>query len=260
MASAVFPESGFPESSLPAALAPGLRTFTESLVAVCGDNLLTLAVYGGLARGRWRADRSDINLLLILGVASPEHLAPLSPLLRLAGRELGVRALVLAAGELNAAVWAFPVKFLDIRDFHLILRGRDLLSSIAPPRQRVREVAAQTLRNRMMRLRARLIDDFDRPVSLRASLIELARPLAIELLALLRDAGFAVQGEDRTAAVYALAATAFDLDPMVLGRLAELRDTPDAHQGDIAGLVGEVIGVINALLLTIEMSDEGRGV
>jgi hypothetical protein len=123
-----------------------------------------------------------------------------------------------------AAAFDFPTKFLDIKRHHVVLAGEDPFAQLEVPRAQVQRRIAQSLRNLLLRLRRRYLGVYDDEHGLRAALADLARPLAIELAALLADGGYPVPAQDRTAAIYAASAQAFGFDASTLAELAALRD------------------------------------
>ena len=50
----------------PAELQAPLNRLRDDLLSAAGDALIAMAVYGSAARGRWRAGKSDVNLLVLL--------------------------------------------------------------------------------------------------------------------------------------------------------------------------------------------------
>jgi hypothetical protein len=237
-----------PEPALPTGAPPEVATALErlraDLTAAAGDNLAGLVVYGSLARGRYRAGRSDVNLVVLLRDTSAEALSAVSPALRSAWAAIGVEPLLLSPGEVAAVAAAFPSKFLDIVDHHLVLAGEDPFATLEVPREALRQRVAQALRNLQLRLRRRYVTAPADPEALAnalaGALAEVARPLAAELAALLRLAGREVPTGGRTDDVLAAAASAFDLDGPALARLAALRQGPDVGP-DVGALYGSVL-------------------
>jgi hypothetical protein len=90
-------------------------------------------------------------------------------------------------------------------------------------REHVRARIEQALRNLALRLRRRFVMVASDTEGQAQALARAARPLAIELRALLRLAGKEIPAEDRTGAILEAAARAFDLDRDALVRLAQLR-------------------------------------
>jgi hypothetical protein len=235
-----------PLSAAPPAIATALQQLKEELTRAAGANLAGLILYGGLARGRFRAGQSDVNVVVLLNDASAGALAAIAPALRTARRAAAVDPMILTPGELPAAALAFPTKFLDIKEHHVVLAGTDSFAALDVPREAIRRRAAQQLRNMALRLRRRYLAITDDREAQATTLAGTARPLALEAAALLRLAGKHVPEEDRTAAIFAAAATAFDLDNEALARLAELRQQPGTKD-DMAALYGKVLAIVTRL-------------
>ncbi len=196
-------------------------------------------LYGGLARGRYRPGKSDVDVIVLLHDASARALAAITPPLRKANRAAGVDAMVLAPDEVERVAATFPVKFLDIQKHHIVLAGADPFTGLSVSREQTRLRIEQELTNSLLRLRRRLAMASDDPVSLAQTLVLIARPLAIELAALLRLADEATPADDRSAVVFELASKRFNLDGAALSSLAALRhDTaPAARPAELLGRV-----------------------
>src|SRR6185369_10848631 len=64
-----------------------LEELVAQLREAAGPNLLGVALYGGLAKGRYTPGVSDVNVLIVLAEAGLERLLPLSPAIARALRE-----------------------------------------------------------------------------------------------------------------------------------------------------------------------------
>jgi hypothetical protein len=230
----------------PPAVAAALDRLRGELTAAAGKNLAGLLLYGGLARGRYRPGRSDVNVVVVLHDVSAAALAAVGPALRTARRAAGVEPMILTPAEVRAAALAFPTKFLDIKDHHIVLAGGDPFAGLDVPRDAVRRGVAQQLRNIALRLRRRYLAAYDDADTQAAVLARLARPLAIEVAALLRLAGKSVPADDRSAAVFDAAATAFDLDRDALASLAALRQG-GGKPADVTALYPKVLAIVARL-------------
>jgi hypothetical protein len=212
-----------PLPDMPAPVAAALARLKEELTRAAGNNLAGLILYGGLARGRYRPGKSDVNLLVLLHDVSAPALAAVASALRAAQRAVGVEPMLLTPAEVRPAAVIFPTKFLDIKDYHVVLHGEDPFAGLEIPREQVRLRIVQQLRNLTLRLRRRYLTVHGDPDLEAATLANLARPLAIELAALLRLASRPVPREDRTAGIFQAAAVAFGLDATALARLDGIR-------------------------------------
>jgi predicted nucleotidyltransferase len=223
----------------PVAVATALGHVADELRAAAGDNLVALVLYGGLARGRYRGPRSNVDLAVVLRDASPERIGDLTPALMAAWRAAHVDAWLLARAEIPRLAEVFPTKLLDIREHHLLLHGEDVFADLAIDRRLLRLRVEQELTNLSLRLRRTLVTLGADPASAAVYLATTARPLAIQLAVLLRLDGRTVPAEDRSAAVFAAAAEAFGLDGEALAALAALRQGGESP-ADVRAFAGRV--------------------
>jgi hypothetical protein len=212
-----------------------LAQLKTDLIEAAGPNLLGLALFGGLARGSYHPGFSDVNLLVLLAEASTDRLAAIAPALQRGFRAARVEPLILTATELARLAEVFPTKLLDIQEHHRMLYGAEFLGQIDVSREHVRLRIKQELCNLLLRLRRRYVALADDRQALTIALAGAARPLAIELDALLRLAGKPRATDDHTASIFAAAAAAFGLDGGPLNRLAMLRQdqTPPEDVAEI---------------------------
>lgn len=221
-----------------------ISRLADDLARAAGANLAGLILYGGLARGRYRPGKSDINLVVVLGDASTESLAAIAPILRDAWRAIRVEPFILRASEVPRLAELFPTKVLDIQTHRVVLMGDDPFARVEVSRGQVRLRVEQGLCNLALRLRRRYISIYDDPRAIAAALADAAVPLKIELAALLRLAGKDEPSESTSAAVLEEAARQFDLDREAVAIMAGLRrdgSLPD----DLAGLYQRVLVTIS---------------
>ncbi|HLL53168.1 MAG TPA: nucleotidyltransferase domain-containing protein [Myxococcaceae bacterium] len=201
-----------------------LRRLRDELQRAAGENLVTLAIYGGLARGRFRPGHSDINLLVVLKDGSTSALDALAQPLRTAFRSARVEPFLLTVSELAGATDVFPTKLLDIQAHHVVIAGQDPFGSLQVSREHIRLRIEQELRNLGLRLRRQYVTRSDDDASLLATLARVAVPLSVELSSLLRLTGKTVPSDDSPAGVFEGAAAAFGLDAEALADVAALKD------------------------------------
>jgi hypothetical protein len=247
-----------PLTAAPPAITAALQRLQQELTRAAGANFAGLVLYGGLARGRYRAGQSDVNVVVLLREVSASALAAVAPALRTARRAAAVEPMILTPGEVPAAAMAFPTKFLDIKEHHIVLAGEDPFAALEVPRDALRWRVAQQLRNLTLRLRRRYLTSVDDRQAQAAALVGVARPLALETAALLRLAGQPVPAEDRTATIFEAAAGAFDLDREALARLAALRQQPEAPE-DVSALFGKVLAIAARLADRADQLTAGSG-
>ena len=239
----------------PPAVSAALDRLKDELSRAAGQNLVALLVYGGLARGRYRPGKSDVNVAIVLRDAGPEALKAIAPALRTARRAVAVVPLILTAAEVPSAALVFPTKLLDIKDHHIVLVGENPFAKLEVPRAQVSWRIVQELRNLTLRLRHRFVAAADDRDAQTAALAALARPLAIQVAALLRLAGKPVPADDRSAVLFETAAAAFAADGETLAQLARIRQGESAP-GDLPALFGRVLTTLDALTAQAERHKE----
>jgi hypothetical protein len=213
---------------LPGDIVEAVDHLVEELVRCLGDALQCLLIYGGIARGRYRVGQSDVNLMLIVDDARADRVDAIAEPLRAGWLEARVRPYIVAQTELGALTEAFPTLVLDIQRYNFVVHGTNLLSDIAVDAEDLRRRVEQELANVALRLRNRQASVRGNALASTAALLQAARPLALALGGLLQVAGHSLPAEDRSAALFAKAATVFGLDAKALAQLAELRQDASA--------------------------------
>lgn len=219
-----------PLSAVPASISAALKQLQMDLQAAAGQNLTGLILFGGLARGRYRPGKSDVNVVVVLREASPTVLVAIAPALKKAWRAAAVEPLVLTSDEAVRAAEVFPTKFLDIKSHHVVLFGENPFVGIEVSREHVRLRIEQELRNMLLRFRRRFLATIDDPTMLARALTDVVRPLALELAALLQLVGKPVPADDRSGPIFEAAAVEFGWNRELLAAMAALRHdskTPD---------------------------------
>ncbi len=206
------------ELRAPPEVVAGLTRLRDELAAAAGSNLQALVLFGGLAEGRYRPGKSDVNVLVVLTRASADDLSALAPALRHAGRALRVEPLLVTRTELPAAADVFPAKFLHIERRHLLLAGTDPFVGLDISREHLRLRLEQELTNQALRLRRRFVAAAHAPADLSHVLAEAAGSLGAQLRMLLELAG--KPNDEDLASCLKAAAQAFDLDADALLGLA----------------------------------------
>jgi len=244
------------ELQLPKNVTFALQKMCDDLQRAAGPNLAGILLYGGLARGRYRPEQSDANVVLLLREINGTTLAAVTPALRTAWRSIRVEPFLMTPSEVATAAQAFATKFLDIKDHHLVLVGEDPFKDLHVPLEAVRQSVYEALLNIRFRMRQRYFRAGNDPSELTLALTAFARPLALEAAALLRCAGKEFSAEDRTSAIFDATVAAFSLNPAPLFRLAELRNQ-DTTLPDAEALYTQVLGSVDQLLQVVEKMKNG---
>src|SRR5689334_8191490 len=170
----------------PPEIRAAITRLRDDLTAAAGTNLVGLILYGGVARGRYRPGKSDINLVVLLNDTRAAALGVIAPLLRAAWRAWRVEPFILNSSEVARLSVTFPTKLLDIARHHIVIFGADPFADVQVSREQVRLRIEQSLRNSELRLRRRYVAIFDDAPSLAMVLADVAASLKVEFAAMLQ--------------------------------------------------------------------------
>ncbi len=139
--------------SLPDMVAQHLAPWCDRARSALGEALVSLTLYGGLAKGEYVTGRSDVNLLLVLNRIDTDVLDRLTPLASQGVRDFGLALFVLTEQDVIRSADVFPTKFLDIQRHHRLLWGKPVVSQFTIAREHLRLRCEQEVRNLSLRLR-----------------------------------------------------------------------------------------------------------
>jgi len=233
-----------PTIALPPQVQPALDLFVTQLRSSLGANLVSVVLYGGVAKGRYDPAHSDVNVMVVLREAPLDALDLVAAAAAPARREITLRLLTLAERDLADCIEVFATKFLDIRRSHLLLDGADVLSALDISKERLLRQARRELVNLQLRLRQTYLDSAGRPEILEAHLQRGATTLFLNLGVLIE---LKTGARHDTFAEIADAAAVIGFDAAALRELRALRReraaTPDLHQ-----LCDRILGQLDAAL------------
>ena len=200
-----------------------LERLVRQLREATGPNLLGIALYGSLAKGRYTPGVSDINVLIVVADADLPALLPLAPVLTAALRETHVVPFVVTPADLRASAVLFPVKLLDIQLWHRLLWGDIRLADIEVQPEPLRLRSLQELKNMELRMRLRIVERGGETDALWRGLVRNLPKLAVTLEVLLRARGVEVPADADLPGVLRQAAQQLGIDPERMERVAGLR-------------------------------------
>lgn len=242
----------------PAHVAAAVERLQNELKTDAKDHVAGLILYGGLARGRFRVGQSDVDLVVLLRDVGEESLNAIAQPLQRAWRSAAVEPWILNIAEVASIADVFATKVFDIQEHHIVLFGEDPFVGLHVVRSHLRWRVEQELRNMAMRLRRRYVSVFDDKSAQCRVLRRIARPLAIELAALLRlceKQPAEIRADDRSVQIFEAAAIAFDLDREALATLAALRLNPNTSEG-VPALYTRVLRSIDAAIVVADRIKE----
>jgi hypothetical protein len=107
-----------------------LQQIVAKLQHAYAERLTSVELYGSAAGSDHHPGFSDINILCVLASIAPRELAAAEDLFRWWRGHGNPSPLLLTEPELTASADYFAIEFLDIRQQHRLLYGKDLLSRL----------------------------------------------------------------------------------------------------------------------------------
>jgi len=135
-----------------------LQELVQRLQAACGDNLISVVLYGSAARQEFHEQYSDVNLLVVFRDLGAGPLSAIAPVVRWwTHEEKFTPPLMMTEIELRESADVFAIELFDIQSTHQTLFGEDVVSAIQVPMNLHRVEVEHELRTILLRLRQHLL-------------------------------------------------------------------------------------------------------
>ena len=204
-----------------------LQQLVQRLQTACGENLVSVVLYGSAAREDFHETYSDVNLLLVVQKLNASAMQAIAPVITWWTHEEKLQPpMVLTQQELEESADVFAIELLDIKTTHRTLAGEDVVMAIDVPMNLHRVEVEHDLRTTLLRLRQHLLLAPEKTDELRAVL---AKSIS-SVVTLFRHALIAV-GEDTPphakTKLLEHAGEVFGFDAQPLRSILELRNDPN---------------------------------
>ncbi len=200
--------------------------YAAELKQLLGESLVSVAVYGSVARGEPRPGRTDTNLLVIassLGITELRAVAASAREWVAAGNP---PPMMLSLEEWSGSADVFPLEYSDIRDAHVLLAGRDPFHGMRIRRNDLRLQVEREFRSKKIQLREGYLATGDSPQELGLLLVSSLSTFLTLFRALLRLAGKSVPQTTPELITAAAAEVGFDEAPVLEIHRARLSGEP----------------------------------
>lgn len=137
---------------LPGRINRMINEFTFGLKDIYGEGLICVVLYGSAASGEFAGRHSNINLAVVLKDAS------ISSIKRAAGlakkRKYSViNPIFFTEKYVVESLDVFPIEFLDIKENHFLLHGRDIFNDIQVDLKNLRFQCEQELKSKILNIK-----------------------------------------------------------------------------------------------------------
>jgi hypothetical protein len=230
-----------------------LNQLVEKLRKAYGDRLVSVILYGSAAAGDHQAKFSDFNILCVLRAITPRELDEGEDIFRWWREQGSPSPLLLSEQEIANSTDSFAIEFLDIKQHHQLLHGKNLISGLVVDRSFYRAQVEHDLRAKLFRLRQKasgMLSDADLLRRLMADSISTFAVLFRHALAL-----HGVETSHRKREVIDSASRHFQFDATPFQKLLDVREErvkprevePAALLGSYLVGIGRVIDAVDRL-------------
>ena len=148
-----------------------LQELVTRLQQACGDNLISVVLYGSAAREDFHEEFSDVNVLVVLTHLDANSFPPIAAVFKWWSHEEKLRPpMTMTLEELRESADVFAIELIDIQRSHRTLFGQDIVAAIEVPMNLHRVEVEHELRTTLLRLRHHLLLNPDNEEELRAVL------------------------------------------------------------------------------------------
>jgi predicted nucleotidyltransferase len=195
-----------------------LRSETQGLF---GEQLVSLSVFGSVATEDFHPGTSDINAVLVLTEVCLPQLQKSQELCRRLKKFRLAAPLVMTEAFIRTSADVFPIEFLEIKEKHRLLAGKDCFSRLKIDLKNLRHECEHELKGRLLRLRQSYMEVGQRPRHLQSLLVAAHNANYPAFRTALRLRKFKPPVEK--GAILEAVAEKFDLDASVLLKVRQLR-------------------------------------
>jgi hypothetical protein len=138
---------------LPKAIDHEFKEFCRGLIEVYGPLLKSIVVYGSLARKEYFAERSDINVMIVLTSCDLDSLKKSLDVVARGREGCKVTPFFMTKEDIETSTDVFPIKFYDMKDAYETIYGEDYLGELAISDDNLRLEVEQEMKILMLELR-----------------------------------------------------------------------------------------------------------
>lgn len=129
-----------------------LEDFIKGLRDAYGEGLVSVILYGSAASNEFATRLSNINLAVILNDAGLGNLARISGLVN-KDRFRILNSVFFTEDYIKRSVDVFPIEFLDMKENHIVLFGKDILKVLSIDTRNLRFQCEQELKAKLLNIK-----------------------------------------------------------------------------------------------------------
>ena len=140
------------EMNLPNNVKKVIDEFVKNLDSVYGDNLISVMLYGSAASGEYTLKHSNVNMMIILKDTSLDNLAKISQFIN-KRKFMVINPVFFTEDYIKCSTDTFPIEFMDMKENHIVLKGKDVLKDINIDIRNLRFQCEQELKSKIINIK-----------------------------------------------------------------------------------------------------------
>ncbi len=137
------------------------------------ENLISVFIFGSYARGDYVIKKSDINILIVRKRRDNNELINILSMLKKWKRKLNISTpLILTEKEIKSSTDVFPMEYTDIKDFHILIYGKDIFKNLNISNKNLRLELENQIKSKLILLRRLFVENNKSKNRLKSILIQ----------------------------------------------------------------------------------------
>lgn len=124
----------------------------------CGDDLVSIILYGSAAGKDYRPGKSDINFMVVLSEEGIEHLERAVPLVKKWRKKNVAVPLFLTEPYVKTSLDVFPIEYLNFQRGYRLVFGKDVLKDLAFDAEFIRLQCEREIKGKLLLLREAFLE------------------------------------------------------------------------------------------------------
>ena len=138
--------------NLPHNIKKAVDGFMAGLKDIYADKLISAVLYGSAASGEYSGGHSNINLAVVLVDTSIPSISRASGLVN-KNKFLNINPIFFTEDHIKKSLDVFPIEFLDIKENHVVLYGKDIFKDIQVDIRNLKFQCEQELKSKILSIK-----------------------------------------------------------------------------------------------------------
>ncbi len=147
-------------TNLPDNIEKTIGEFVKLLRDAYGKELISVILYGSAASGEYALRHSNVNIAIILEDTSIRSISKTSGFIN-KSRFMIINPVFFTEGYIRRSTDVFPIEFIDMKENHAVLYGKDILKDIDVDIKNLRFQCEQELKSRIINIKRAYIRTTD---------------------------------------------------------------------------------------------------